>query len=238
MKLVLEDTRPSSILTREAFENAIAAIAASGGSTNGVLHLLAIAAEAGVELSIDDFDTISSRTPIVADIKPGGRYVATDLFKAGGVGLVARELVERGRRARGGARGRRPLAPRVRRGRARAARAGRRRLVGRPAQADRRARDPARQPRARRLRREARGPRATPSPRAGARLRLGGGLLRRREGALDRRRATSSSSGTKGPRAARACARCCTSPRRSSAKGSATRSRSSPTAASRARRTD
>ena len=83
MKLVVEDTRPSSILTREAFENAIAGIAASGGSTNGVLHLLAIAAEMGVELSIDDFDTISARTPIVADIKPGGRYVATDLFKAG-----------------------------------------------------------------------------------------------------------------------------------------------------------
>jgi dihydroxy-acid dehydratase len=96
MKLVESDTRPSQILTREAFENAIAAIAATGGSTNGVLHLLAIAAEAGVELSIDDFDTIASRTPIVADIKPGGRYVATDLFQAGGVGLVARELVRAG----------------------------------------------------------------------------------------------------------------------------------------------
>jgi dihydroxy-acid dehydratase len=96
MKLVVEDTRPSSVLTREAFENAIAAIAATGGSTNGVLHLLAIAAEAGIDLTIDDFDTISSRTPIVADIKPGGRYVATDLFRAGGVGLVARELVNGG----------------------------------------------------------------------------------------------------------------------------------------------
>jgi dihydroxy-acid dehydratase len=96
MKLVVEDTRPSSVLTRDAFENAIAAIAATGGSTNGVLHLLAIAAEAGVELSIDDFDTIAARTPIVADIKPGGRYVATDLFHAGGVGLVARELVRAG----------------------------------------------------------------------------------------------------------------------------------------------
>jgi dihydroxy-acid dehydratase len=96
MKLVDEDTRPSSVLTREAFENSIASIAATGGSTNGVLHLLAIAAEAGVELSIDDFDTISARTPIVADIKPGGRYVATDLFDAGGVGLVARELVRAG----------------------------------------------------------------------------------------------------------------------------------------------
>jgi dihydroxy-acid dehydratase len=95
-KLVLEDVRPSSVLTREAFENAIAATAATGGSTNAVLHLLAIAAEAGVALSIDDFDSIAARTPIVADIKPGGRYVATDLFRAGGVGLVARELVEAG----------------------------------------------------------------------------------------------------------------------------------------------
>ena len=96
MQLVLEDTRPSSILTRDAFENAIAAVAATGGSTNAVLHLLAIAAEAGVELSIDDFDRVSARTPIVADIKPGGRYVATDLYRAGGVGLVARELVRAG----------------------------------------------------------------------------------------------------------------------------------------------
>jgi dihydroxy-acid dehydratase len=96
MKLVESDTRPSQILTREAFENAISAVAATGGSTNGVLHLLAIAAEAGVELTIDDFDSISARTPIVADIKPGGRYVATDLFRAGGVALVARELVRAG----------------------------------------------------------------------------------------------------------------------------------------------
>jgi dihydroxy-acid dehydratase len=96
MKLVESDTRPSSVLTRQAFENAITAIAGTGGSTNGVLHLLAIADEAGVELTIDDFDTISERTPIVADIKPGGRYVATDLFEAGGTALVARELVRAG----------------------------------------------------------------------------------------------------------------------------------------------
>jgi dihydroxy-acid dehydratase len=96
MKLVESDTRPSSVLTREAFENAITAIAGTGGSTNGVLHLLAIAKEAGVELAIDDFDTISERTPIVADIKPGGQYVATDLFEAGGSALVARELVRAG----------------------------------------------------------------------------------------------------------------------------------------------
>ena len=119
MRLVEEDTRPSQMLTREAFENAIAAIAATGGSTNGVLHLLAIAAEAGIPLEIDDFDTISSRTPIVADIKPGGRYVATDLFKAGGVALVARELVQRRSRQRATRRGRRALAAPGRRRRAR-----------------------------------------------------------------------------------------------------------------------
>jgi dihydroxy-acid dehydratase len=96
MDLVRADTRPSDILTREAFENAIASIAATGGSTNGVLHLLAIAREAGVLLELDDFDTIAARTPIVADLKPFGRYVATDLQAAGGVGLVARELVRAG----------------------------------------------------------------------------------------------------------------------------------------------
>jgi dihydroxy-acid dehydratase len=96
MRVVRDDVRPSSILTREAFENAIAAIAGTGGSTNGVLHLLAIAREAGVELSLDDFDTIAARTPIVADLKPFGRFVATDLHRAGGVGLVARELAGAG----------------------------------------------------------------------------------------------------------------------------------------------
>jgi dihydroxy-acid dehydratase len=96
MQLVRDDVRPSSLLTRESFENAIASIAATGGSTNGVLHLLAIAREAGIELSLDDFDTIASRTPIVVDIKPGGRFVANDLYRAGGVALVARELVGAG----------------------------------------------------------------------------------------------------------------------------------------------
>src|SRR6185436_15630393 len=96
MKLVESDTRPSQVLTREAFENAITSIAATGGSTNGVLHLLAIASEAGVELALDDFDTIASRTPIVVDIKPAGRFVATDLYRAGGVALVARELAAAG----------------------------------------------------------------------------------------------------------------------------------------------
>jgi dihydroxy-acid dehydratase len=96
MRLVRDDVRPSQILTREALENAAASVAATGGSTNGVLHLLAIADELGIDLTIDAFDRIAERTPIVADIKPGGRFVATDLHAAGGVALVARELLRSG----------------------------------------------------------------------------------------------------------------------------------------------
>ena len=99
-KLVLDllrrDLRPSQILTRKSIENAIAAVAATGGSTNAVLHLLAIAQEAGVELTIDDFDRISARTPLVADLKPGGRFVANDLYKAGGIQLIAKRLLDGG----------------------------------------------------------------------------------------------------------------------------------------------
>ena len=94
--LLRRGTRPSDILTRKAFENAITGVAATGGSTNAVLHLLAMAREAGVELNIDDFDTISSRTPMIADLKPGGKYTAIELSQAGGIGLVARCLVEGG----------------------------------------------------------------------------------------------------------------------------------------------
>jgi dihydroxy-acid dehydratase len=101
--LVRDDVRPSSVLTREALENAVAAVVATGGSTNGVLHLLAIARELGLELELDDFDEIASVTPVLADLKPAGRFAATDLFRAGGLGLVARELVEAGL-AHGGAR--------------------------------------------------------------------------------------------------------------------------------------
>jgi len=96
MTLVRHDVRPSSIVTRAAIENAIASVAATGGSTNGVLHLLAIAHELGIPLSIDDFDAIAERTPIVADMVPGGRYTAADLYDAGGVALVMRELLKRG----------------------------------------------------------------------------------------------------------------------------------------------
>ena len=96
MKLLEQDLTAKDVITREALENAIAAIAATGGSTNGVLHLLAVAREAGVPLVIDDFDRISARTPLLADLKPGGRFVATDLYRAGGVPLVARRLLEGG----------------------------------------------------------------------------------------------------------------------------------------------
>ncbi len=96
MDLLKRDLRPSMILTRKSIENAIASVAATGGSTNAVLHLLAIAQEAGVELNIDDFDKISERTPLIADLKPGGRFVASDLYHAGGIQLVAQRLIEAG----------------------------------------------------------------------------------------------------------------------------------------------
>jgi len=94
--LLRRGTRPSEILTRKSFENAIAGVAATGGSTNAVLHLLAMAREAGVELKIEDFDEVSRRTPMIADLKPGGKYTAIDLGRAGGISLVARRLVEGG----------------------------------------------------------------------------------------------------------------------------------------------
>jgi dihydroxy-acid dehydratase len=93
--LVQTDLRPSAVVTRQSLENAITSVAATGGSTNAVMHLLAIAHEAGIDLSIDDFDAIAQRTPVVASLKPGGEYVATDLFKAGGVGLIMRELLKK-----------------------------------------------------------------------------------------------------------------------------------------------
>ena len=96
VELLRRDVRPSQILTRKSIENAIASVAATGGSTNAVLHLLAIAREAGIELNIDDFDRISARTPLIADLKPGGRFVANDLYRAGGIKLVAKRLIEAG----------------------------------------------------------------------------------------------------------------------------------------------
>jgi dihydroxy-acid dehydratase len=96
MKLLRDDLRPSRIITRAALENAIASVAATGGSTNGVLHLLAIAREAGVPLALEDFDDISSRTPVLADMKPGGRFTAPDMERAGGMRLLAKRLFDAG----------------------------------------------------------------------------------------------------------------------------------------------
>jgi dihydroxy-acid dehydratase len=95
MDLVVRDVRPSSLVDRRALENGISAVAATGGSTNGVLHLLAIAREAGIPLELDDFSRIADRTPIVADMKPAGRFSASEMHDAGGVALVMRELLKR-----------------------------------------------------------------------------------------------------------------------------------------------
>jgi dihydroxy-acid dehydratase len=96
VRLLREGLKPSDALSRASFENAIAAVAATGGSTNAVLHLLAIAREAGVPLAMDDFDRVSRRTPLIADLKPGGRFTAVDLDRAGGVPLVVRRLLDAG----------------------------------------------------------------------------------------------------------------------------------------------
>jgi dihydroxy-acid dehydratase len=96
MEVVEAQRLPKQILTRKAFENAITSVAATGGSTNAVLHLLAIAHTAGIPFAIDEFDRISKRVPLIADLKPGGRFVATDLFEAGGTPLVARRLLDAG----------------------------------------------------------------------------------------------------------------------------------------------
>jgi dihydroxy-acid dehydratase len=96
MDLLRRGVKPLDILTRQAFENAIASVAATGGSTNAVLHLLAMAREANVPLAIEDFDVVSSRTPIIADLKPGGRFVAVDVHHAGGIPLIARNLLAAG----------------------------------------------------------------------------------------------------------------------------------------------
>jgi dihydroxy-acid dehydratase len=94
MELVRRNVCPRDIVTRESIENAIASVCASGGSTNAVLHLLAIAREAGIELKIDDFDSISARTPLLADLKPGGRFTAGEMYQAGGTRLLAKRMME------------------------------------------------------------------------------------------------------------------------------------------------
>ena len=103
MNLLRQGVNPRDILTRPAFENAIAGVAATGGSTNAVLHLLAIAREAGVPLHIDDFQKVSERTPLLADLKPSGRFVAADMHRAGGIRLLVKRLLQ-GKYLQGGAR--------------------------------------------------------------------------------------------------------------------------------------
>ena len=96
MELIRKDLRPKQIITRKSLENAIAAVATTGGSTNAVLHLLAVAREMGVKLTIDDFDRLNRKVPLLADLKPGGRFTASDLFAAGGTTLVAKRLLDAG----------------------------------------------------------------------------------------------------------------------------------------------
>jgi dihydroxy-acid dehydratase len=96
MELLKKDLRPRQIITRKAIENAIAAVATTGGSTNAVLHLLAVAREANIRLTIDDFDKINRKVPLLADLKPGGRFMAADLYAAGGTTLVAKRLLDAG----------------------------------------------------------------------------------------------------------------------------------------------
>jgi len=96
MQMIARDVRPRQLMTRTAFDNAIASVAATAGSTNAVLHLLAIAREVGVPLAIDDFDTIAARTPVLCDLKPGGRFTAIDMTRAGGVRLLVRRLLDAG----------------------------------------------------------------------------------------------------------------------------------------------
>ena len=180
MDVLRRGLRPSEILTRKAIENGIACAAATGGSTNVVLHLLALAREAGVPLEIDDFDHISEQTPLIGDLRPGGRYVALDLDRAGGIRLVAQRLVEGGKvhgdviTVTG-----RTLAEEA----ADAVETPGQdvvRSLERPAEGDGRAGDPARQPRARRLRGEGGGLRAHVASRPRSRLRAGGGRPRGR----------------------------------------------------------
>ena len=96
MEALKANRRPRDFMTRKAFENAIAGVAVTGGSTNAVLHLLAMAKDCGVELSIDDFNAVNERTPLLVDLKPGGQYVAADVDKAGGIQLIAQRLVAGG----------------------------------------------------------------------------------------------------------------------------------------------
>jgi dihydroxy-acid dehydratase len=96
IRVLADDITPSKVITRDSLENAIACVCASGGSTNAVLHMIALARELDIELAMDDFERISRATPLYADLKPGGRFVATDLYAAGGVPVILKRLAEKG----------------------------------------------------------------------------------------------------------------------------------------------
>ena len=229
---------PARSSRKHALENAIAAVAATGGSTNAVLHLLAIANEAGVPLDIDDFNRVNARVPLLADLKPGGRFVATDLHRAGGIPLVAKRLLDGGHlHADAITISGRTIGEHAREA-DRDAGSDRGAAAVEPDQADRRPGHPEGQPRAgrrggegRRLRHQGR----TPARRGSSTARK----PRSRRCAPGRSTpATSSSSATKVRAAAPGCARCSASPPRSWAPASAIRWRSSPTADSPARPAD
>ena len=222
MRLLAKDVRPSALITRASLENAIAVCAATGGSTNAVLHLLAIAREAGVALTIDDFDAISARTPVIADLKPGGEFTAVDLYRAGGVALVVRRLAEAGLLEDAPTVSGRGLFEEARSATAEASEQRVVRGVEAPLKPSGGFAILRGLARARGLRREARGPRTPRAHRSGARLRRGGRGFRGGPARARSRRGTSSSSAARGRRGDRGCGRCSRSPRRSSATGSGT----------------
>ena len=237
VQLVRDNVTPRSIVTKESFENAVASVAATGGSTNAVLHLVAIARDFGIDFTIDDFERISARTPIIADMKPWGRWHANDMYNAGGVGLVARELKKAGllhedaRTVDGRTFG--EIAD---------AAVETPRTTGRlpdrdAAESARRSRRAVRQPGARGLRGQARRARSHAPPRPGSRLRLRGGHVRGGQGRQDRcrrRRRDPLRRPARWPRDARDAPRHRCDRRR---RASRIPSRSSPTAASPAPRT-
>ena len=192
VQLVRDNVTPRSLVTRESFENAVASVAATGGSTNAVLHLVAIARDFGIEFTIDDFERISAKTPIIADMKPWGRWHANDMYRAGGGAVVARELKKAGLLHDGREDGRRPHDRRDRRRGRRDGGPDRHRPDRDAPEAARRRCGALRQPRPGGLRGQARRSRPDASPRPGAGLRLRGGDVRGGQGRQGRRRATSS----------------------------------------------
>ena len=188
IRVLADDITPSKVITRDSLENAIACVCASGGSTNAVIHLIALAHELGIELKMDDFERISRATPLFADLKPGGRFVATDLYAAGGVPVILKRLDDAGLLHRdaitvsGKTIGEEAEA--VDRG----ARPGSRAPARRPAEVRRRPGDHGRQPGPRRCRGQARRHRAPPADRPRPRLRDRRGLLPRRQGPADQPR--------------------------------------------------